>query len=81
MVRQIQKTQLELYLYEPRIDRSAKLDILVFWEENEFQYPELAIMSCNVSNIHVFTIASECTFSVRGRVIDQFKSALKGFDL
>ena len=60
MVRQIQKTkkqkknkkqktktQLKLYLYEPRVDMNAKLDILAFWKGNEFQYPKLAAMSHN----------------------------------
>ena len=47
MVRQIQKTQLKLYLYEPRVDRNAKLDILAVWKGNEFQYPKLAAISHN----------------------------------
>ena len=38
MGRQAQKTQLELYLDEPRVDRDAKLDMLAFWKENEFQH-------------------------------------------
>ena len=64
MVRQIQKTQLKLYLYEPRVDRNAKLDILVVWKGNEFQYPEFAAMACDVLSILVSIIASESTFGV-----------------
>ena len=45
MVRQIQKTQLELCLYEPRVDRNAKLDIHAFRKGNEFRYLELGAMS------------------------------------
>ncbi|KAL4637861.1 hypothetical protein ACB092_03G107800 [Castanea dentata] len=74
---QAQKTQLELYLDEPRIDRNAKLDILAFWKGNEFRYLELAAMACDVLSIPISTVASESTFSVGGRVIDQFRSALK----
>ena len=51
MGRQAQKTQLELYLDEPRVDRNAKLDILAFWKGNEFRYPELAAMACDVLSI------------------------------
>uniref|UniRef100_A0A2N9IUQ0 hAT-like transposase RNase-H fold domain-containing protein n=1 Tax=Fagus sylvatica TaxID=28930 RepID=A0A2N9IUQ0_FAGSY len=44
VVGQTQKTQLELYLEEPRMDRNAKLDILSFWKGNQFRYPELVAM-------------------------------------
>ena len=56
--------QLKLYLYEPRVDRNAKLDILAFWKGNEFQYPEFAAMACDVLSILVSIIASESTFGV-----------------
>ena len=75
--RQAQKTQLELYLDEPRVDRNAKLDILAFWKGNEFRYPELGPMARDILSIPISTVASESTFSVGGRVIDQFRSALK----
>uniref|UniRef100_A0A2N9GPR7 HAT C-terminal dimerisation domain-containing protein n=1 Tax=Fagus sylvatica TaxID=28930 RepID=A0A2N9GPR7_FAGSY len=77
VVGQTQKTQLELYLEEPRMDRNAKLDILSFWKGNQFRYPELATMVRDVLSIPISTVASESTFSVGGRVIDQFRSALK----
>ena len=75
--RQAQKTQLELYLDESRVDRNAKLDILAFWKGNEFRYPELAAMARDILSIPFSMVALESTFSVRGRVIDQFRSALK----
>ena len=80
MGRQAQKTQLELYLDEPRVGRNAKLDILAFWKGNEFRYPKLAAMARDVLSIPVSTVASKSTFStfsVGGRVIDQFRSVLK----
>ena len=77
MVRQIQKTQLELCLYEPRVDRNAKLDIHAFRKGNEFRYPELAAMARDILSIPISMVASESTCSVGGRVIDQFRSALK----
>jgi hypothetical protein len=59
------------------MDRNAKLDILSFWKGNQFRYPELATMVRDVLSILISTVASESTFSVGGRVIDQFRSALK----
>ena len=64
MGRQAQKTQLELYLDEPRVDRDAKLDILAFGKKMNFSIP-------------ISTVALKSIFSVGGRVIDQFRSALK----
>ena len=75
--RQAQKTQLELYLDEPRVDRNVKLDILAFCKGNEFWYPELAAMAHDIFSIPISMVASESTFSVGGQVIDRFRSALK----
>lgn len=68
---------MELYLEESKVDRSTKLDVLTFWKANQFRYPELASMAWDILSIPVSTVASESTFSVGGRVIDQFRSALK----
>jgi len=48
-----------------------------FGKENEFRYPEVAAMARDVLSILISTIASESTFSIGGRVIDQYKSSLK----
>ncbi|XP_042958031.1 zinc finger BED domain-containing protein RICESLEEPER 1-like [Carya illinoinensis] len=73
----MQKSQLDLYLDEPRADRNAKIDILSFWKGNEFRYPDLACMARDILSVSVSTVASKFTFSVGERIIDQFKSALK----
>ncbi|KAG2688933.1 hypothetical protein I3760_09G116200 [Carya illinoinensis] len=73
----MQKSQLELYLDEPRTDRNAKIYILSFWKGNEFRYPDLACMARDILSVPVSTVASESTFSVGGRIIDQYRSALK----
>ncbi len=59
------------------MDRNAKLDILSFWKGNQFRYPELVAMVRDVLSIPISTVASKSTFSVGGRVINQFSSALK----
>ena len=52
-------------------------DIFSFWKGNQFRYPEVATMDRDILSIHVSPIASESTFNVGGRVIDQYKSSLK----
>lgn len=72
-----QKSELDLYLDEPRLARTADLDILSFWKSNQFRYPALASMACDILAVPVSTVASEATFSVGGRVLDSFRSSLK----
>lgn len=72
-----QKSQLELYLDEPRVDRNAELDILLFWQANQFRYPELARMARDILSIPISTVASESTFSTSGRILDEYRSSLK----
>ncbi|GLT62793.1 hypothetical protein SLA2020_354030 [Shorea laevis] len=71
------RSQLELYLDETKVARNAEFDILSFWKGNEFRYPEVAAMARDILSIPVSTVASESTFSVGGRVIDQYRSSLK----
>ncbi|KAG2702548.1 hypothetical protein I3760_06G095200 [Carya illinoinensis] len=73
----LHKSQLDLYLDEPRVDRNAKIDIFSFWKGNKFRYPGLVCVARDILSILVSTVASESTFSVGERIIDQFKSALK----
>ncbi|CAL9020868.1 unnamed protein product [Prunus brigantina] len=65
-----QKTQLQLYLDEPKIDRKTKLNVLDFWKVNQFRYPELSILARDLLSIPISTVASELPFSVGGRVLD-----------
>jgi hypothetical protein len=68
---------LELHLDETKLDMNAKLDIIAFWEGNQFIYPKVDCMTRDILSILVSTVASESTFSVGERVIDQFRSSLK----
>ena len=63
--------------YFVRVDKNANLDILSFWKANQFRFPELASMARDVLSVPISTVASESTFSVGGRVIDQFRSSLR----
>ncbi|XP_061373411.1 zinc finger BED domain-containing protein RICESLEEPER 2-like [Gastrolobium bilobum] len=72
-----QKSQLELYLEDQRFDRKAELNVLKYWEANQFRYPEIAAMARDIFAIPISSVASESAFSVGGRVLDQYRSALK----
>ena len=73
----MQKSELEVYLDEPRVQGSVELDVLEFWKGNQFRYPELSYMARDILSIPISTVASESAFSVGGRVMDQYKSSLK----
>jgi hypothetical protein len=66
-------------LDEPRliIDENGDFDIFSYWKGNEFRYPIVAAMARDVLSIPISTVALESTFSVGGRVIDQYRSLLK----
>lgn len=72
-----QKSQLELYLDEPRLERKAKLDVLAYWRGNQFRYPEVAAMARDILCIPVSAVTVDNAFDVSGRVLDQYFSALK----
>ncbi|XVF60729.1 hypothetical protein PTKIN_Ptkin08bG0071400 [Pterospermum kingtungense] len=77
MVSPLKKSQLELYFEEPRVDKSMDLNVLHFWKQSAFRYPELAAMARDILSIPVTTVAFESTFSVGGKVLDQYLSSLK----
>jgi len=65
-------------LDEPKyLEKNTTFDILSFWKGNEFRYPEVAAMARDILSILISTVASESTFSIGGRVIDQYRSSLK----
>ncbi|KAL0011073.1 hypothetical protein SO802_006181 [Lithocarpus litseifolius] len=61
-----QKSQLELYLDEPRVDRSANINILAFWKAIQFRFPELASMARDVLSVPISIVASESTLVLVG---------------
>ncbi|KAL7585178.1 zinc finger BED domain-containing protein RICESLEEPER 2-like [Lactuca sativa] len=72
-----QKSQLEMYLDEPRSEVTEDINVLSFWKAHQYRYPELASMARDILSIPVSTVASESAFSNGGRVLDQYRSSLK----
>ncbi|KAL4368421.1 hypothetical protein GQ457_05G014440 [Hibiscus cannabinus] len=58
------KTQLDIYLDDPKIDRKMELDILNFWKENEHRYGELSLLARDILTVPLTIVASESTFSI-----------------
>ena len=69
------KSDLEMYFEEQLVPRSVNLDILAHWKANVSRYPVLSLMARDILAIPI--LASESAFSIGGRVLDCYRSALK----
>ena len=69
------KTKVTRYLDEARI-KDEYLDLLNWWKMNFFRFKIISQVARNIYNIHISTVSSESTFSIRGRVLDSFRSSL-----
>uniref|UniRef100_A0A2N9GLN0 BED-type domain-containing protein n=1 Tax=Fagus sylvatica TaxID=28930 RepID=A0A2N9GLN0_FAGSY len=72
------KSQLDLYLEEPRLNRKqyAKLDVLSWWKQNDNRFSELSLMARDLLSIPITTVASESTFSIGSKILNQYRSCL-----
>ncbi|CAL1383073.1 unnamed protein product [Linum trigynum] len=70
------RTQLDEYLDDKRLKRKQPLDVLVWWKNNESQFPELAHLARDILSIPITTVASESAFSMGGRVLSSWQSSL-----
>ncbi|CAN6707247.1 unnamed protein product [Malus baccata var. baccata] len=57
----VEKTELNLYLEENRLDRKQELDILSWWKLEQFRYPVLSRMAYDVSLLPETVQALLCT--------------------
>ncbi|KAL8147277.1 hypothetical protein AgCh_004845 [Apium graveolens] len=72
----LEKTELDRYLEEKRLNMSIDINILEYWNSNQFRFPNLALLARDILSIPISTIASESAFSTRGRILDQYRSCL-----
>ncbi|KAF7136351.1 hypothetical protein RHSIM_Rhsim08G0142200 [Rhododendron simsii] len=76
--RTIDTTKLELdhYLSEAVLPKSAGFDVLNWWKSHQPKYPILQAMARDLLAIPVSTVASESAFSTNGRLVSPHHSRL-----
>ena len=72
------KSQLDLYLEEPRLDKkkNSKLEVLSWWKEHYNRFLELSLIAQNLISISITTIASESSFSTGKKILTPYRSRL-----
>lgn len=70
------QSELERYLEEPLVERTADFDVLTWWKMNKDRYPVLAEIAKDILAIPVTTVASKSAFSVEGRSLSPHRSRL-----
>ena len=74
------KSKLEEYLSESRLTSKSYLnenfDVLNSWKANILKFKVLFQMAIHILSVLITTVASESTFSVSGRVIDDRRSSM-----
>ncbi|KAH9650680.1 putative tRNA (met) cytidine acetyltransferase [Citrus sinensis] len=73
--------ELDLYLmesveYQAPNALGAPFVILLWWKANSLKYPILSHIARDVFVIPISTVASESTFSMRGRILDEYRSSM-----
>ncbi|KAI3448823.1 hypothetical protein Pfo_005488 [Paulownia fortunei] len=69
-------SELDMYLEESVLPRTQNFDILSWWKTNGVKYPNLQKMARDILVIPVSTVASECAFSISGRMVSSHHSRL-----
>ena len=72
------KSQLDLYLEEPRLHKkqNSKLEVLSWWKEHYNQFPKLSLMTWDLISILITTVASESSFSTGKKILTLYRSRL-----
>lgn len=70
------KSELEYYLDDDALPVSNDFDILAWWKSNWMKYPSLEIIARDVLAIPITSVASECAFSMGGRILSPHRNKL-----
>ncbi|XP_061374142.1 zinc finger BED domain-containing protein RICESLEEPER 2-like [Gastrolobium bilobum] len=69
------RSQLDVYLDEPNLnfDYHENLDVLQWWKDNNYRFPDLSLMARDLLSIPIIRVGSESTFSIGARVFNKYK--------
>ena len=72
------KSQLDLYLEEPRLDKNqnSKLEVLSWWKEHYNRFPKLSLMARDLMSIPITIVDSESSFSIGKKILTPYRSRL-----
>ncbi|XP_009791292.2 zinc finger BED domain-containing protein RICESLEEPER 2-like [Nicotiana sylvestris] len=70
------RSELDMYLEEDLLPRTASFDNLSWWKTNGLKFPTLQKMARDLLAIPVSSVASESAFSTSGRLISPHRSRL-----
>lgn len=75
------KSELDIYLAEPKLVGQKDLDVLEYWRGLSQQHGHLGRMARDILSIPITTVASESTFSIGGRILNKYRSSLLSTNL
>ncbi|KAH0666120.1 hypothetical protein KY285_027326 [Solanum tuberosum] len=70
------KLELERYLKEDQEPEHDDFDVLSWWKVNAPRFHILSELARDVLAIPISSVASECAFSIGGRILNRFRSSL-----
>jgi hypothetical protein len=75
-VAQSQKSELDVYLEEESEKHVEGFDVLAWWHSKSQKFPTLSAMARDFLAIPLSTVSSESAFSLRKRILGDYKSSL-----
>ncbi|TYG45935.1 hypothetical protein ES288_D11G215300v1 [Gossypium darwinii] len=72
-----EKSQLDIYLEEPKLELNSQIDVLDYWSKSSIRYNELSLLARDLLAIPISTVASKLAFSMGKKVITPLRSSLK----
>ena len=72
------KSQLDLYLKEPRLSKkkNSKMEVLSWWKENYNRFLMFSVMARDLMSIPITTVASKSSFSIGKKILTTYRSHL-----
>lgn len=75
------KSELDLYLEEPKLAGHKDLDVLEYWRDCSRRFGDLGMTARDILSIPITTVASESAFSIGGRILSKYRSSMLSTNL